>query len=114
MDYGFYTSIYCGNQIAAEDWARLASRAEEWLEMAEALYSVTYYNSTTGRAKAACAIAECWQAFEAEDAAVSSVSVGSVSTSYASAGDPSVLLTRSCMKALRLYAEVYRGNYARP
>ena len=113
--YNYYTSTYYGNQIASDDWNRLASRADEKLTKYERLYTVSYFDDEHGRDNAICALAEAIQ--QHEDAAqsggaVSSVSVGSVSTSFGATDISEKAFSRTCLAALRTYAEVYRGNNA--
>lgn len=91
-DYEFYTSVFFGNVIAAEDFPRLSERASEYV------YSVTkgISDKVKGRdleavQKAVCAVAEVILSENIMEAqvfsggqAVSSESVGSWSKSYAS------------------------------
>lgn len=112
MDYGFYVTIYGGNLIAEEDFTRLSQRAEERLTRYENIYDVSYFDETNGRNLAICAIAEVIQSLDTISAggAVASVTVGSVSTTYATADGSVNNLGRSALAALRIYANVYRGN----
>ena len=112
VDYNFYIENYHGNLIAEEDWERLSARAEERITRYENIYQVTYFDTTDGRSMAICALAETVQALDTVqgNGAVSSVSVGSVSTSYANAGGSGTSLNRSALATLRTYADIYRGN----
>ncbi len=112
MDYSFYITIYCGNLIAEEDWERLSARAEERLTRYENLYTITYFDTENGRNKAICALAEVIQSQDTVQSggAVASVSVGSVSTTYATADGSGATLSRSALAAIRIYADIYRGN----
>lgn len=111
-DYNFYTENYHGNSIAEEDWERLSARAEERIVRYEHIYQITYFDEANGRNLAICALAETVQAIDAVqgDGAVASVSVGSVSTSYANASGSGSSLDRSALATLRIYADIYRGN----
>ena len=112
VDYNFYVENYHGNSIAEEDWERLSARAEERIVRYENIYSVTYFDLANGRNMAICALAETVQALDTiqGNGAVASVSVGSVSTTYANAGGSGTSLDRSALATLRTYADIYRGN----
>lgn len=103
-DYTFYTDVFFGKDISADDFPRLASRSSDFLD---------YY--TRGKAeviedekirlalaKACCAVAEAMQvnerakalaaktmtaALASDSNEIKSESVGSYSVSYATAGD---------------------------
>lgn len=112
MTYGYYTDDYCGNLIAEDDWERLSKRAEERLNRYENIYQVTYFDLEDGRNMAVCAIAEVLQSMDIiqSGGAIASVSVGSVSTTYATSDSSGATLNRAVLSALRIYADVYRGN----
>ena len=111
-DYNFYTENYHGNSISGADWERLSARAEERIVRYENIYTITYFDTANGRDMAICALAETIQALDTVqgNGAVASVSVGSVSTTYANAGGSASSLGRSALATLRTYADIYRGN----
>ena len=110
--YDFYIDDYHGNQIEEDDWERLSARAEERIIRYENIYNVTYFDDENGRNLAICALAEVIQSMDVVqgNGAVASVSVGSVSTTYASADGSGTTLGRTALATLRTYADIYRGN----
>lgn len=124
-DFTFYTDIFHGISILAEDFPRLASNADDEIQAMERRFTVT--GTETQRNKAVCAIADALYAAEVVssqllavdeqgNAGATSVSIGSVSTS-SKPPDVSGLgmdLTEAGQQKLfyRLltkYMQVYRG-----
>ena len=110
--YDFYLDEYHGNQIEEDDWDRLSARADEKITRYEDLYQIRYFDETNGRDLAICALAEVIQsqASISSGGAVASVSVGSVSTTYATADNSVAGFSRTALATLRTYADIYRGN----
>ena len=113
MDYSFYVTTYAGNRIDSKDWERLSKRAEEHIKRYENMCVVTYFDPINGRNKAICALAEAVAAAEESmsNAGVSSVSVGSVSTTFSGETATQATLNRTALSTLRMYASIYRGGY---
>lgn len=85
VEYSYYAEAYGGTAVTEEEWPRRSSQADAWLLKAESLSRVTPWRDPEEcRAMAICALADRSAELDAAagDAAVSSVSVGSVSTSY--------------------------------
>ena len=112
VDYNFYIENYHGNLIKEEDWDRLSARAEEKVKRYENIYTITYFDTTNGRDLAICALAEVIQSQDiaSSGGAVASVSVGSVSTTYAAVDSSVSGFSRTALATLRTYADIYRGN----
>ncbi|WP_304598247.1 hypothetical protein [Adlercreutzia caecimuris] len=115
--YSFYAETYGGTSIEEAAWPGYARRGAAYVERLRALCKVTPYGGgEDSYALAACAAADAFQAHDAaaERAAVSSVSVGSVSTSYDAGCGGAVDLTpdglrRSLLEAVGLYLHVFAG-----
>lgn len=116
-DYDFYTETYKGNCIKEGDFERLALRADTVVDGYERAYTISY-PAPQSRDMAVCAVAEELHrtvqaaALEASQAGVvTSVAVGSVSTTYSRV--PAEAVERSEAKrkwrAFCQYADVYRG-----
>ena len=116
-EYAFYTDAYGGTAVGEAEWPARASRADAWLMREEALSRMTPLgNPGECRAMAICALADKGAELEGAlaDARVSSVSAGSVSTSYdATAGGAFDLTPAGRERALRAaiapWFHVYTG-----
>ena len=124
-DFQFYTDIFYGISIPESDFPRLAVRADEEIQAFERKFTVT--GEEVQRKKAVCAIADALYTFEtvasqmipvSENVAVgaSSVSIGSVSTSFKSPDVNALGLDltdagqqRTFYNLLKKYMVVYRG-----
>ncbi len=82
VDYGFYSTKYCGNSIPMEDFPGVAVRAEAQLAKYKRAYTVIA-PTDTAEAMAVCAMADALYYFDLALAGgiAASVSVGSVSCS---------------------------------
>lgn len=96
-DYGYYRDHYLGDRIAEEEFPRLSARASEWLDSVSRVGGHTEEDAVK---RAACAVAEAWQASE-EGGEVVSQSVGSWSKTYA-AGEKRTR-DQALMDAARMY-----------
>ncbi len=103
--YEFYKDVFLGAGIAAEDWDRLATRADEQIMRLERGYTVTDPLGN-GRDKAVCAIADQIFFYEtnSED---ETVSIGSVSVAR-KAHKPD-RKERRFMQLAQTYLDIYRG-----
>lgn len=115
--YEYYRTAYRGGSISAEDWPSYEARAEAQVALYERTYIVGY-PTPESRQKAVCALAETMQSIDlilnGEGGPVSSVSVGSVSTSYGSAASSAIDVSpagqaRELLQAAKLYLDIYRG-----
>lgn len=115
--YEFYRTTYRGGSISAEDWPGYEARAEAQVAFYERTYTVGYPGPES-RQKAVCALAEAMQSFDlilnGEGGPVSSVSVGSVSTSYGGAAGSAIDASpagqaRELYRTAKLYLDIYRG-----
>ena len=90
IDYEFYAANYMGDSIAEQDFHRLAKRAGDQLAQYKRVYDVTSPDEDA-ESMAICAMADALAYFEAvqngSGGAVSAASIGSVSVSYAGAGN---------------------------
>lgn len=115
-DYEFYTGTYLGDSISETDFPRLVKRAGEVLARYKRVYTVTAPESGA-ESLALCAMADALCYFEAAQSGqggpVSSASIGSVSVSYAGAGEAVDLSPRGQERELYrcagLYLDIYRG-----
>lgn len=113
----YYAGTYGGTAIPEAEWASHSTRAAAWLARTEALSTVTPFGDPEEcRAMALCALADKAAELDAaaEDAAVSSVSVGSVGTSYDATRGGSVDLSpagreRAMLSAVSPWLHVYLG-----
>lgn len=111
--FGFYKGTYHGGSISEEDWPVLAARAEDQLARFKRVYTVTQPHEDA-ESMAVCAMAEALDYFTAAQnggGAVSSASIGSVSTSYAGAA---VDLSpkgqeKELLRCALMYLDIYRG-----
>lgn len=115
-DYTFYKSVYLGVSIAEEDFLRLARRAQEQLARYQRMYTVSVpEGSESAEEYAVCAIADALYYYEqaACGALVTSVSVGSVSSSVAGAALPDTspkAQAAELYRCARQYLNIYRGG----
>ena len=90
-DYGFYIDIFFGESIPEENFPRLAVRADREIQYFERIWEVT--GTEEQRHKAVCAVAEdifaietatsqIISANESGSGGVTSISIGSIGTSY--------------------------------
>lgn len=116
VPYEFYLAAYRGGSISPEEWPEAEREASATLARYKRIYTVTSPpDSVDAESMAVCAMAEALifnARAEAGQAAISSASIGSVSTSYA--GTSSVDLSRSAKanrvyNACVLYLDIYRG-----
>ena len=84
VDYEFYSSVYHGGAISADDWAELEARAVDQLRRYKRIYTVTAPDEQA-EGMAVCAMAEALHNVDlivsGDVGAVQSASIGSVSTS---------------------------------
>lgn len=112
VDYSFYTDVYRGDSIPAEEFPRLAQRAEAQLERYRRDCRVTA-PAPDSEEMALCAMADALCYFETAQngGVVTAASVGSVSGTFQSPGQD--LSPRAQEKELyrcaRLYLDIYRG-----
>ena len=117
--FEFYTDTYKGGVISKEDWPRYEARAAAQLARYKRIYTVTTpEDSSDAESMAICAMAEALQGFDlianGEGGAIQSASIGSVSTSYGSAGAQAVDVSpagqaRELYRLACLYLDIYRG-----
>ena len=114
VDYEFYSSVYHGGAISADDWAELEARAADQLRRYKRIYTVTA-SDEQAEGMAVCAMAEALHNVVSGDAgAVQSASIGSVSTSYGSAAATAVDVSekgqaKALYRAACLYLDICRG-----
>lgn len=115
--YDFYRDSYGGTAVPETEWASRSARAAAWIAKTEALSTVTPWGDPEEcRAMALCALADRAAELDvlADEAEVSSVSVGSVSTSYDATRGGSVDLSpagreRAMLSAVSPWLHVYLG-----
>lgn len=117
--FEFYTDTFHGGAISGEDWPRYESEAAAQLARYKRIYTVTEpEGSADAESMAVCAMAEAMQGFDlianGEGGAIQSASIGSVSTSYGSAGAQAVDVSpagqaRELYRLACLYLDIYRG-----
>ena len=119
VSYDFYTNTYHGGAVSGADWPTYEARAAAQLARYKRIYTVsTPEESSDAESMAVCAMAEALHSFDlianGEGGAVQSASIGSVSTSYGSAGSNAVDITpkgqaRELYRLACLYLDIYRG-----
>lgn len=119
VPYEFYLSTYKGGAISADVWSQYEARAAAQLARYKRIYMVTTpEDSSDAESMAVCAMAEQLQGFDlianGEGGAIQSVSIGSVSTGYGSAGSQAVDISpkgqaQALYRAACLYLDIYRG-----
>lgn len=117
VGYEFYECFYRGGSISAEDWPGYEARAADQLSRYKRIYTVTAPDENA-ESMAVCAIAEALHNFDlianGEGGPVQSASIGSVSTSYGSAGGQAVDISpagqaKELYCCACLYLDIYRG-----
>lgn len=115
-DYSYYTSTFQGTAIASSDFARLANRATQVVDL------ITFNRATAETDTAVidkikmamCEVAEAMQTVEAGGAdGITSESIGSYSVSYAAGSSRSLPAMDKYINAARLWLGntelLYRG-----
>ena len=115
--YEFYVCKYGGKAIQPDEWQTAYADADALIRRYERLYRVEY-PTDSARDTAVCAIADAQRRFadvqSGAAAAPASVTIGSVSESYAANTAAAIDATPKAQAAeyyriLCLYADVYRG-----
>lgn len=122
VDYDFYIGTFRGGSISVEDWPTFEARAADQLGRYKRIYTVTApEGSVDAESMAICAMADTLyfyavaQSGSAGGGGVSSVSVGSVATSYGNPVAVSALdvspkaQTRELYRVACQYLDFYRG-----
>ena len=117
--YEFYTNTFCGSSVSSKDWPAYGAKAAAQLARYKRIYTVTVpKDSSDAESMAICAMAEAMHSFDlianGEGGAIQSASIGSVSTSYGSAGAQMVDLSpagqqKELYRLACLYLDIYRG-----
>lgn len=117
--YDFYQNDFRGRAIVSNDWSAYAAKAEAQLMRYKRIYTVAVpKDCPNAEDMAICAMAEALHSFDlianGEGGAIQSVSIGSVSTSYGSAGTQAVDMSpagqsRELYRIACLYLDIYRG-----
>ena len=138
-DYSYYTNVYWGNSITAQDWTRMATRASAFLDYAT-MGRAAKYPDLDALKMACCAVAHDYQTIEnarvlannslsaasnsGETGELQSQTVGSWSKTYRSGGSSAkeaLSATEGAQAALMNTAQMYlagtgllraRGYYA--
>ena len=115
VTYKFYGETYRGSSIPEENWPLFEARAAEQLARYKRIYTVTA-PIEDAEAMAICAMADALayytSAQNGSGGAVASVSVGSVSVSYAGASAVDLSPKAQAKELYRCasqYLEIYRG-----
>ena len=115
VEYEFYTDTYMGGSIPPDMWTMMEARANDYLEQYKRLYEVTA-PTENAESKAVCAMADALYYFtmaqNGQGGVISSSSVGSVSTSYATGNGIDLseqAQEKSTYKAACRYLTIYRG-----
>ena len=115
--YEFYVCKYGGEEVQPDDWQTAYADADALIRRYERLYRVEY-STDNARDMVACAIIDAQRRFadvqSGAAAAPASVTIGSVSESYAANTAATIDATPKAQAAeyyrlLCLYADVYRG-----
>lgn len=113
-NYDFYVSRYLGNSITDElEFLAFEARASDQLERYKRIYTVTAPTKDS-EDMAICAMADALYFFDTAQSGglVTSSSIGSVSTSYGTAGKVDVspkAQERELYRCACLYLDIYRG-----
>lgn len=117
--YEFYLNAFSGRAISDSDWPAYECKAAAQLARYKRIYTVTApEDSSDAEDMAICAMAEAMYGFDlvanGEGGAIQSTSIGSVSTSYGSAGAQMVDLSpkgqaKELYRLASLYLDIYRG-----
>lgn len=117
VDYSFYTETFRGSSLTADEWPAFEARATNQLDRYKRVFTVTAPDANA-ESMAICAMADAMAFFVAVQngtgGPVSSVSVGSISTSYGSAVNNSVDLSpkgqaAELYRCASMYLDIYRG-----
>lgn len=117
VSYEFYMSQYHGGSISFEDWPTYEARAADQLRRYKRIYSVSALEPDA-EDLAVCAMADALYSFDlianGEGGPMQSASIGSVSTSYGSAGNNAVDVSpqgqaKELYRCASLYLDIYRG-----
>lgn len=119
VSYEFYTETYHGGAISEHDWLFYEGKAADQLRQYKRIYTVSApLDPPDGESMAICAMAEALQGFDlianGEGGAVQSASIGSVSTSFGSAGASAVDVSpkgqaKELYRLASKYLDIYRG-----
>lgn len=115
VEYEFYIGAYHGGSVSPEEWPAAEREASATLARYRRLYTVIAPDDDA-ESMAICAMAEALvfnaRAESSQGGAVSSASIGSVSTSYASASAVDMTAKGKANRvynAACLYLDIYRG-----
>lgn len=117
VGYEFYECVYQGGSIDFSEWPQLEARAADQLARYKRIYTVTAPDENA-ESMAVCAMAEALHNFDlianGEGGPVQSASIGSVSTSYGSAGSQAMDVSpagqaKELYRCACLYLDIYRG-----
>lgn len=115
VEYDWYTGEYGGSAIGREEWPARSRAARAWLRRQCSLSRITPYGADSWP-MAVCAVADAMAELDAAEkrAAVSSASIGSVSTSYDATRGGAVDLSpagreRALLDAAKAHLHVYAG-----
>lgn len=116
--YEFYTTVYYGNVLTEENFARYAARASDYLDYLTFSKAKSYDDTDGALAKACCAVAEQISYKDTmrasfENGEIASESVGSHSISYRSGAEVTEGVEKAMSSAARSYllptGLLYRG-----
>lgn len=110
MDYAFYTDEYHGSGIPEDEFSAFAARAEEKLAQYKRVWQVS--GTQRDEALALCAMADALSYFDraANGGIAQSVSVGSVSTSFAAPQELTPAAREAeLLRCARTYLSIYKG-----
>lgn len=115
VEYGFYAEEYGGSAIGREEWPARSREARGYLRRLCSTARVTPYGADSWP-MAVCAVADAMADLDAAErkAAVSSASIGSVSTSWDATRGGSIDLSpsgreRALLDAAKAHLHVYAG-----
>lgn len=116
VEYSFYIDIYLGGSISETEWNVFEARAAEQLARFKRIYTVTApEDSKDAESMAICAMADAICYFSAAvngGGQITSASIGSVSTGYASTNAVDISpkgQARELYRCAATYLEIYRG-----
>lgn len=119
VEFEFYKDTYMGGSISLVDWPTYEARAFAELARYKRIYTVTIPDGVeNAESMAICAMAEQLHGIDlianGEGGAGQSTSIGSVSTSYGSAGAQAIDVTpagqaKALYRCASLYLDIYRG-----
>lgn len=107
--YDFYVGEYRGTSIPRDFFGKFADLAKQHLERYKKQYTV--HGDKKSENIAVCAMAETLYYYQnlQDNGIVSSVSVGSVSTSYIAPENNNKAKEKALYKQASLYLDIYRG-----